>query len=340
MPDTPTATPHGPPTAVGGPYFDELEVGRVFADAPSVTLTEGIAAAHQAILGDRLRLPLDHHLGRAVAGGPVAHPGLVTDVAIGQSTVVTHHVKANLFYRGLRFLAMPRLGDTLTTRTEVVGLRSNRPRPGRVATGLAALRMVTTDQDGRTVLDFHRCAMLPLSEGVDPGAHVRTDDLSTIGTGGTGRWTAPDGWDLAAYRAAVPGAGDPPPAAGTVLRAGADVVSGAPELARLTLNIAETHHDARVSGAGRLVYGGHTIGLALSQACRVLPTMVTVLGWHACDHLGPVREGDTLGSDVVVGAAHALPGGGTALDLRSLVTAHREDGDVPVLDWSFTALLP
>lgn len=336
---TENTTHAGPVTEVGGPYFDQLEVGRVFDDAPSVTLTEGLAATHQAILGDRLRLPLDHHLARAVTGGTVAHPGLVTDVAIGQSTVVTHHVKANLFYRGLRLLAAPRIGDTLTTRTEVVGLKSNRPKPGRAATGLAALRMTTTDQDGRTVLDFHRCAMLPVAEGVDPEARPHADDLSAIGAGHAEPWQVPEGWDLDAYRDAVPGSGAPLPAEGTVLRAGADVVTSAPELARLTMNIAETHHDARISGSGRLVYGGHTIGLALAQATRALPAMVTVLGWHACDHVGPVREGDTLGSDVVVGAATALPGGGTALDLRSLVTAHREDGDAPVLDWAYTVLM-
>ena len=55
-----------------------------------------------------------------------------------------------------------------------------------------------------------------------------------------------------------------------VLRGTADVVSSAPELARLTLNIAATHHDSRVGGR-RLVYGGHTIGLALAQASRLLP---------------------------------------------------------------------
>lgn len=39
-----------------GPYFDELSVGQEFAGAPAYTLTSGRAAAHQAILGDRLRL--------------------------------------------------------------------------------------------------------------------------------------------------------------------------------------------------------------------------------------------------------------------------------------------
>lgn len=115
---------------VGGPYFDELTHGQIFDEAPAVTLTSGLAATHQAILGDRMRLPLDAHLSTAVTGAaPVANPGLITDIAIGQSTVVTHHVKANLFYRGLRFHRFPVLGDTLYTRTEVVGLRENSSNP-------------------------------------------------------------------------------------------------------------------------------------------------------------------------------------------------------------------
>ncbi|MGB2922061.1 MAG: acyl dehydratase, partial [Mycobacterium sp.] len=98
----------------GGPHFDDLQVGQVFDSSPSVTLTAGIAAAHQAILGDRLRLALDAELATAVTGslGPLAHPALVCDVAIGQSTVVTQRVKANLFYRGLRFHRFPVIGDT------------------------------------------------------------------------------------------------------------------------------------------------------------------------------------------------------------------------------------
>ena len=137
---------------VEGPYFDELTHGQIFDEAPAVTLTSGLAASHQSILGDRMRLPLDAHLSSSVTGSatPVANPGLVTDIAIGQSTVVTHHVKANLFYRGLRFHRFPVLGDTLYTRTEVVGLRENSAKPGRGATGLAALRMTSADQNGNT----------------------------------------------------------------------------------------------------------------------------------------------------------------------------------------------
>ena len=34
----------------GGPFFEDLEVGMVDATAPAVTLTEGLAGVHQAII--------------------------------------------------------------------------------------------------------------------------------------------------------------------------------------------------------------------------------------------------------------------------------------------------
>lgn len=331
---------HLPPRE-GGPYFDDLAVGQVVDSAPSMTLSSGAAAVHQSILGDRLRLPLDAELSRAVTGSldALAHPGLVCDVAIGQSTLVTQRVKANLFYRGLNFHRFPVLGDTLFTRTEVVGLRQNSAKPGRAPTGLAALRMTTVDQLGQLVLDFYRCAMLPLSGEASDGPFP-DDDLSTIGPGDARVPDPTADWDGQAFRDRVTGSTFDTGLAGAVLRSTGDVVSSAPELARLSLNIAVTHHDSRSAGQ-RLVYGGHTIGLALAQTTRLLPNLATVLGWQSCDHTGPVHEGDTLYSDVHVEAAIPRPSGdGGVLTLRSVVYAvAADDGpDRKVLDWRFTAL--
>jgi acyl dehydratase len=326
-------------TPTGGPFFNDLTVGQVFDWAPSMTLTSGAAATHQSILGDRMRLPLDATLSAAVtgAGSALAHPGLVCDVAIGQSTLATQRVKANLFYRGLRFHRFPVLGDTISTRTEVVGLKQNSARPGKPRTGLAALRMTTVDQQGRKVLDFHRCAMLPLSDDAEDTGHA--DDLSTIGTVEPDLPDSTANWDADAWRARVPGPHFDPALSGAELHSTADVVTSAPELARLTLNIAATHHDSRVAGS-RLVYGGHTIGLALAQASRLLPNIATVLGWQSCDHTGPVHEGDTLYSRLhIEDAVPRSDGRGGTLHLRSLVFAAADDGPDPqVLDWRFRAL--
>ena len=124
----------------GGPFFEDFEVGQVFDAAPALTLTSGHAALHQALTGDRLRLALDAPLSRAVTGGDalLAHPNLVCDVAIGQSTGPTQRVRGNLFYRGLVLLRPVFVGDTLQSSTEVVGLR--RTARGRTAPRPASSR--------------------------------------------------------------------------------------------------------------------------------------------------------------------------------------------------------
>jgi acyl dehydratase len=317
-----------------GPYFDELAVGQEFSGAPGLTLTSGLAAAHQAITGDRLALATDRELCREVTGGaPLASPSLVWDVAIGQSTVVTQHVKANLFYRGLAFRRVPRLGDTLRTTTQVAALRQNQPREGRAPTGLAVLRITTVDQEQRPVLDFWRCAMLPLRDRDRQTGHA--DELASVGIQADPENQAAlvSGWRLAEFarQAAGPRLAE--------LRAGqswpvpgGDVVSAAPELARLTLNVAAAHHDASAAGGRRLVYGGHVIGLALSQAARSLPSLVTVAAWDGCDHLGPVHEGDTLRSTIFIETIDPFPDGGGLVRLRSLVRAEAPAAD-PELGW-------
>ena len=50
------------------PWFEDFKVGDDYSDVPAVTITEGHAAIHQALFGDRLRLPLDHVLSLSVTG--------------------------------------------------------------------------------------------------------------------------------------------------------------------------------------------------------------------------------------------------------------------------------
>jgi acyl dehydratase len=317
-----------------GPYFDELRVGQRFTNAPAITITDGLVSARQAIVGERLRLCLDRNLAQRVVGGPLAPPALVWDLAIGQSTIATHHVRANLFYRGLNFRSAPLIGDTLHTVTEVIGLRQNRAKAGRNATGVAALQITTVDQVGRPILEFVRCAMLPLREPSGDTGH--RDDLDAISPS-----TAPDygwlaeTWQLDDWAESSGRPGD------TWAVKGGDVVSSAPELARLTLNVAQVHHDWRAGGGQRLVYGGHTIGIALTQVTRALPELVTVAGWHSCDHLAPVYEGDTLQSSVEFESEEVFGHAMRLAHLRSRVRATAPGEDTPrdVLDWRFDAVL-
>jgi acyl dehydratase len=332
------------------PYFEDLVAGQIERSAPAVTLTDGMAAVHQAIVGDRLRLTLDATLAARVLGtrNPLAHPGLVWDLAIGQSTLFTGRAIANLFYRGLLLKRFPVIGDTLFTSTEVVGLRDTTPREDRPASGLALLRIRTEDQERREILDFWRCAMLPLRdpEGRTP-AHDSFEGLPTELDPDALR-SPISSWRLEAIPTGHEGLSE--------LRAGmrwrteaGDVVGSAPELARLTTNLAAVHHDRHWRGAReRLVYGGHTVGLAAAQASRLLPLIVTILGWHSCDHLAAVREGDTLYTELELERVEALSGGGALAHLRARVNAVRAPAPaespaaseaLDVLDWRFVALV-
>src|SRR5664279_3100365 len=311
-----------PPAA---PFFEDLRVGEIDDSAPSLTLTEGMAAVHQAIVGDRLRLALDGKLARDLLGlrTPLAHPALVWDVAIGQSTALTGRVIANLFYRGLVLKRAPLLGDTLATTTEVVALRQTTPRAGRA------------------VLDFWRCAMLPLRDPEGRTGHEDSFEEIPVELEAEDLRAATASWRLDGF----PGGrgeqlGELTPGTRWSVHGG-DVVSGAPELARLTLNVAAVHHDRACQPDGRrLVYGGHTIGLAAAQATRALPEIVTIAGWHSCEHLAPVHEGDTLHSELELERLEMLPNDGALAHLRSRVRAHGDGAEeVAVLDWRFVAVL-
>jgi acyl dehydratase len=322
--------------------YDDLRVGDLFDGAPAMQLTDGLAAAHHAIVGGRLRLAFDPVLSAKVTGRhePFVAPAFVWDVAIGQSTQVTQRAVANLFYRDLVFVHAPVIGDVLRTTTRVTGLRPATAKPGRAPRGLVTMRIKTVNQDGLPVLDFHRCAMLPARMQQETGPIGEADPPRSI-IGASQLLAAVRTWDFGAFRALVPGPHFADLADGMVYElADGDVVSSAPELARLTMNLAAIHHDRTASPSNeRLVYGGHTIGLATAQLTRALPSLLTILAWDDCNHLGPVHEGDTLKSTITIVSREMLADGGGLVRLRSQVQATSPTGTVSdVLDWRLVAL--
>lgn len=332
------------PLLIAGPCFEDFHRGLEF-DAPAVTVTAGHAAIHQALFGDRLRLPLDHATSNAVTRGsaPLCHPLLAINIAIGQSTWASQRVKANLFYRGLVLRKPVYLGDTLYTRTRVVGLRQNKPQAGRAATGIVALEMTTTNQHGETVLHFWRCPMIPCRDANASTTHA--DDLDAIGRAAS----------LDDVKAAIPGDWNLDPtdawlgtraaqvAVGRRIAIEArDTITSAPELVRLSLNMAMAHTDSKLSYLGeRLVFGGHTIFMGFAQITRALPNLLTVLAWESCDHVAPVVEGDRLRTSFIVTDVMPLGtkrGALMRIEAECFAARGQPEEETRVLDWKFWAL--
>lgn len=327
------------------PWFEDFTVGDDYSNVPSVTMTDGMAAVHQAIFGDRQRLPLDHHLSQRVTGvgRALANSSMVCNLAIGQTTIPSQRVMGNLFYRGLVLQKPVFIGDTLTTTTRVVGLRQNTIKPGRPASGMVALEIHTKNQDGETVLLFWRCPMIPCRDPEADTGHA--DDFSVM----------PEEISTASLIAAVPewnySALDLAPTeihtGTTTLIEPRDTVTLAPELVRLTQNLAMTHTDAGRSVYGkRLVYGGHTITMAAAQLSRLFPNLLGILGWFKCDHTAPVFEQDILYSRCTpIEVLSQLSNGAQVVKLHVETFADRGaeapklETEVKVLDWSLAVLL-
>lgn len=322
-----------------GPYADDLVVGQPLPIAPSITIDPGLTASYQGITGDGLRLPLSAPDSVRVTGRdrPLANPALVVQLAIGQSTVATRLVIANLFYRNVALLQQVYVGDTLTTTVTPKALELTRPSArGRRAKVL--LHIATVNQHGEQICNFERVALLPCRDAES------VVEIGLVGGAEPDRALesflpmVPNSWTLEAF----PASGLPDEASWQDPLA--DTVSSALELVRITQNLAAAHRDVSRGQLGRrLVYGGHAIGLAQASLSRACPGLVTVLGWRACDHLGPVFEGDVL--DFVVEQVDALEVDDitTLVGFRVLVRARRnEDPDEKnptVLDWTPVALV-
>ncbi|RLA46639.1 MAG: acyl dehydratase [Gammaproteobacteria bacterium] len=334
---------------VEGPYFEDIYVGQQLESPPDVTITAGYASWLQALFADRMRVPLSQPLSAAVLGSerPAVHPSLLCNVTTGQTTYITQEVKANLFYRGLVFTQPVFIDDTISTQSKVVALRQNKAKEGRAATGLVVLEMTITNQHGDEISRFWRCPMIPCR---DPKAETgHNDDLDQFSGKidlESVKQIVAKNWNLAAFRERVQGNHfDQIEENSRYLIKARDTVSCAPELVRLTLNMARAHTDVDASIYDRkLVYGGHVISMAAAQMVRALPNLVTIMGWRDCGHLAPVFEGDILRSEISITAKHPLSDQGGLLDIEIATFAQRGEGDekgseAKVLDWNLIGLM-
>ncbi|MEC7924664.1 MAG: hypothetical protein VYB80_05530 [Actinomycetota bacterium] len=312
-----------------GPYYEDMTPGMVFPSPPAVTIDNGIAAAYQSIAGEALPLVLDQQICKAVTGSTsrLVSPGLLLHLSIGASTVATKNVIANLFYRNVRILRQIFVGETIHTVTKVISMSDSAPREDREPRGKVLLN-ITTTADGEPVLDYQRCPLIRLRKNKLPGYN---DDLGNNPLLELEPYNDPTlhKWDLSHLPES------PEMETGvTVDDPLRDVVTQASSLVRLTHNVAAVHRDAEASPyPQRLVYGGHTVALAQASLSRMFPGVASIAGWHTCDHLGPVFEGDLL-SFQHKPMQEISTGNGRLVAVQVKAIAHRNNAEsTEVLDW-------
>lgn len=337
-----------------GNYFEDFAVGQVIEHATPRTITEGDRALYGAIYPTRFAVPssavfaasvgLDPHPVEELIGFHVAFGKTVPDVSL--------NAVANLGYAECRFHRPVLPGDTLRTRSEVIGLKQN--SNGR--TGVVWVRSTATNQRGEVALDWVRWVMVHRrdAEAVAPDTVVpeladvvSADDL-----------IVPAGLDFTGYDAVA--AGEPHRWGDYTVGERIDHVDGVtltdPEhmmATRLWQNTAKVHFSAHARPDGsQLVYGGHIISMARALSFNGLANAQLIAAINAGAHAAPALAGDTVyaWSEVLDTAETAAPGVG-ALRLRLVATKDRdesmtlrgEDGKYApgvLLDLDYWALVP
>lgn len=337
-----------------GNFFEDFTLGQVIEHATPRTITEGDRALYGAIYPTRFAVPSSAEFARSV--GLAAHPVedlLAFHVAFGKTVPdVSLNAVANLGYAEGRFHRPVVPGDTLRTRSEVIGLKQN--SNGR--TGVVWVRSTATDQRGDVVLEWARWVMVHKRDASSPAPQTVVPDLAPALAAAD--LVVPAGLDLSSYDTVA--AGEPHLLGDYEVDERIDHVDGVTltdaehmMATRLWQNTAKVHFDVQARSDGRrLVYGGHVISLARALSFNGLANAQLVAAINAGAHVAPAYAGDTVHawSEVLDTAELDAPGVG-ALRLRLVATRGRdetmtlrgEDGryaDGVLLDLDLWALVP
>ncbi len=141
-----------------GRFFEDFRLSDRLVHATPRTVTTGDAALYTALYGTRFAVQSSDAFARAIGYSRSPLDDLLVFHVVFGKTVpdVSLNAVANLGYAGCRFLAPVYPGDTLSTVSEVIGLKENSNRK----TGVVYVRSVGTNQHGDDVLDYVRWVMV------------------------------------------------------------------------------------------------------------------------------------------------------------------------------------
>lgn len=311
-----------------GNFFEDFSIGQVIEHATPRTVTEGDRALYGALYPTRFAVPSSAVFAASV--GLTVHPVeelIGFHIAFGKTVPdISLNAVANLGYAECRFRQPVVPGDTLSTTSEVIGLKQN--SNGR--SGVVYVRSTATNQRGEVAIEWARWVMVhkrsadaPAPETVVPdlAPAVAADDL-----------VIPAGLDFTGYDFAA--AGEQHRYDDYAVGEKIDHVDGVTltdaehmMATRLWQNTAKVHFntEARPDGT-RLVYGGHVISLARALSFNGLANAQLIAAINAGSHVAPAFGGDTIyaWSEVLDKAETSAPGVG-ALRLRLVATKGRDE---------------
>ncbi|WP_340107978.1 MaoC family dehydratase [Pikeienuella sp. HZG-20] len=313
-----------------GNFFEDFRVGQVIDHATPRTVTEGDRALYGALYPTRFALSSSAAFAAAAGLAPAPVEELIGfHIAFGKTVPdISLNAVANLGYAECRFHRPVRPGDTISARSEVIGLKQN----SNGKTGVVWVRSTARNQRDEIVIDWARWVMVRKNRlEADAPATVIPKLAEAVAPADL---IVPPGLDFTRYDFRA--AGEPHRWRDYAVGEKIDHVDGATleeaehmMATRLWQNTAKVHFNAEArDGAPRLIYGGHIISLARALSFNGLANAQPIAAINAGAHAAPAHAGDTIyaWSEVLEKAEIDAPGVG-ALRLR-LVAVKGRDPDM------------
>ena len=334
-----------------GRVFEDYAVGDVITHAVPRTISGGERALYHALYPARGALHSSDEFARACGLAASPLDDLITFHTVFGKTVpdVSLNAVANLGYAEGRWLAPVWVGDTLSSTSEVIGVKQN----SNGKSGVVWVRTTGTNQHGDAVLEYVRWVMVKRrAEGDAPDAII--PELKSVVDAAD--LVIPEGLDFSNYDFMQ--AGEPHRWADYAVGEVIDHVDGVTIeeaehmlATRLWQNTAKVHFDATNRADGkRLIYGGHVISLARALSFNGLANTQMIVALNGGAHANPCFAGDTVRAwTEVLDKAETTAAGVGAIRLRLVATKgtagalRGEDGKyLPevLLDLDYWALMP
>lgn len=311
-----------------GNFFEDFTIGQVIEHATPRTVTDGDRALYGALYPTRFALPSSAAFAASVGLSPAPVEELIAfHIAFGKTVPdISLNAVANLGYAELRFHRPVVPGDTLRTRSEVIGLKEN----SNGKSGVVYVRSTAVNQRGEVALDWARWVMVHKRDHAAAAPETVLPDLAAALE--PGDLVVPAGLDFTAYDTAA--AGEPHRLGDYQVGEKIDHVDGVTltdaehmMATRLWQNTAKVHFNTEARPDGnRLIYGGHIISMARALSFNGLANAQLIAAVNAGAHAAPAFAGDTVyaWSEVLDVAETSAPGVG-ALRLRLVATRGRDE---------------
>jgi acyl dehydratase len=153
------------PIVERGRYYDELEVGQVFAHRPGRTATEADNVLFTTLTMNTQALHLDAAYAETQPFGQRLMNSMWTLSTMVGASVAQLTQGTLVAQLGLSDIAFPHplfAGDTLSVETEIVAKRESASRPGQ---GIVTMTHTGRNQDGEIVATATRTALMWMSGG-------------------------------------------------------------------------------------------------------------------------------------------------------------------------------